>query len=190
MSEETDDDMERAEWLENEYHAPPIPRMTNPNPPPAPRRRDWCEVCRKVADHDGVVDHLRSCTIGEPKPAPGPAASPTPPLPTEVEAALEEMGCDCGKKGCADWVNSQTLRAHLRQQAERIGELESISKAKSSTISALCDTADETERQAEQRGRLEGLEWARDIITKIGRGAPYLEYIEAELARLRAESNG
>lgn len=50
-------------------------------------------------------------------------SGPTPcggALPAEVEAALDEMGCDCGKKGCSDFVNSETVRAHLHHlTAER-----------------------------------------------------------------------
>lgn len=91
---------------------------------------------------------------------------------------------------------SDTLRTHIAAlTAERdalraeVVRLNSVGAAKTSTIAALCDTADEIELQA----RIEALEWAaqQKIPAHAGIGRVIevldLERVEREIARLRGQ---
>ena len=112
-----------------------------------------------------------------------------PALPVEVEESLESLltmvhaFSDFGRKAGVRFLYNtfrhhfQKLTAERDALAARVGTLEDVSKAKSATIRALCDTADGVERRA----RLDAL---NEVWNSIKDGEVDTDWLWCERARL------
>ena len=168
-----------------------------PNPPPdSPLNDEIQRVLRERDQGEASAERTRMEAVIDPPPD---AALPVvEECPMDCEWSREQAATLSSHIAALTAQNEHLTNAYAAQQdlymravarVERLradrDALRDVSKAKSATISALCDTAD----GVEARGKIEALEWVCSQ-AMCASWADLGERIKAEIARLKAQGEG